>query len=78
MLFSLIFSNSTLHQAAVLALAKPSLKYLTLFMTCFKIEDSGLRLAVRIALLEEKLGVSGTDAFGLAQKIARKSGNGAL
>jgi hypothetical protein len=78
MLFSLLFSNSTLHQEAVLVLAKPSVEYLTLFMTCFKTEDSGLRLAVRIALLEEKLGVSGADAVGLAQKIARKLENCAL
>jgi hypothetical protein len=44
-------------------------------MTCFKTEDSGLRLAVRIALLEEKLCVSGADTVGLAQKIARKLEN---
>jgi hypothetical protein len=77
-LFSLLFSNSTLHEEAVLVSAKPSAEYLKLFMTCFKTEDSGLRLSIRIVLLEEKLGVSAADAFGLSQKIARKSENCAL
>jgi hypothetical protein len=58
-MFCLLFSNSTLHEEADLVFAKPSVEYLTLFMTCFKTKDSGLRLAVRIGLLEVKLGVSG-------------------